>query len=280
MTIKQMMRKIIIMLKDMGGDINAFTSSRCIKDKDQVYTRNRGNHTALYLAIEKGDVLAVEALLECGADPDLLNSDNYNAFGFLPERNDPLVHEEAATTMIELLLRYGTKLSTPSVDFRASPLASVVRSGPIKGMDILYLAVVDPATKCGGLNAFAWMMAADERREWTGSSITRDQDMAAVFEKHFSPLSIVNADHDGGTLLHHAAYGVRLGCVRAILSKIRDPNIINVTRNQHSQEFTADTNSILRYHTPYGTALDLVYIRQLQIINTMERNSRELSGEM
>lgn len=279
MTAKQMMRRVITMLKDMGGDINAVTSSRCIKDKDQAYSRNRGNHTPLYLAIEKGDVLAVEALLECGADPNLLNSGGYNAFGLLPTRNDPLVNEEAAATMIELLLRYGTKLSTPSVDFRASPLTSVVRCGSIKGMDMIYQAGADPGTQCGGLNAFAWMMAADERKEWTGSSITRDLDMAAVFGKHFPPLSIVNADHDGGTLLHHAAYGVRLGCVRAMLSKIRDPGIINITRIHHSQEFTADTNSILRYHTPYGTALDLVYIRQLQIINTMARNSRELSDE-
>lgn len=279
MTAKQTMRKIIIMLKDMGGDINAFTSSRCIKDKDQAYSRNRGNHTPLHLAIEKGDVLAVEALLECGADPNLSNSDKHSAFGLLPERNDPLVHEEAATTIIELLIKYDTKLSTPSEDFRATPLANVVRSGSIKGMDILYQAGADPATQCGGLNAFAWMMAADERRKWTGSSIIHDLDMAAVFEKHFPPSSIVNADHNGGTLLHHAAYGVRLGCVRAILFKIRDPYIIRIARKPHSQEFTADTNSMLRYHTPLGTALDLVYIRQLQIIYTMERNSRELSGE-
>lgn len=77
------------------------------------------------LAVRKGDLHAVVALLQCGADSSIKNDQGITALGMLPERKDPVVKTENLHLTAQILLDNG---AGPIANFpgRRTPLAAAV----------------------------------------------------------------------------------------------------------------------------------------------------------
>lgn len=281
--VKEKMKRIVNALKKMGGDIDAFTSKLSALD-DDFHTRPRGNHTPLYLATEKGDVTAVEVLLDCGANPNVPNSLNACALSFLPEYQSPWQNPDTTMSLMNMFLKHNVKLSVEdsSCHYNRSALGAVVRSSSIETLDLMYVTGVDASSTCGSLNAFAWMMSNtawnifDLQASWE----TRDRAFTAIFTKYFSNrLADLHIDDYGGTMLHYAAYAGYAGCIAAILRQMLEQGADISARREKPPSRIADRNkNTHQASVDHGTPMDLVYIRKQRWLHTSQRPSRRYSG--
>ncbi|KAG8529914.1 uncharacterized protein KY384_005395 [Bacidia gigantensis] len=130
-------KRTIMALQAIGGDID-----RESKPSDE-YLRYRGyvgSLTPLMLAVMKADVIAVRAILSCGANPDLNNSLGYNTLCVLPGGGDPEVSSGNIAPTVKVLLEHGAKPNIPSPFRGLSPLASAIGSLSIPAVTLLLQA--------------------------------------------------------------------------------------------------------------------------------------------
>ena len=146
-------RQTIEALRVLGGQIDVLTRSM---DYPELIYNRWGNLTPLMLAVRKGDLDAVVALLQCGADPNIRNDQGITALGLLPESQDPVVKSENLPLIVQILLDNG---ASPVNDLpsRSTPLKAAVYSS-LDAVELLLAAGALPTEHILGLNAVAVLL--------------------------------------------------------------------------------------------------------------------------
>ena len=205
-------RHTVEALLAMGGQIDALTKSA---DYSTLADHPNGNMTPLILAVRRGDLDAVIALLQCGANPNIRNDQGMTALALLPEGGDPTVRPGTLPLIAQILLRYGAR---PVHDFSSSttPLAAAVNSSP-DVFHMLLAAGAQPTESRHGLNVVAMLLSSYRIKERTLNGSTDstlvEHQIKSIIKKYVLPCfpaahpgMLEQVDEQGGTLLHYAAY--------------------------------------------------------------------------
>ncbi|KAK5147870.1 hypothetical protein LTR32_000747 [Rachicladosporium monterosium] len=261
--VKDRMIKTIKELQIMRGDINKLTSAPPLSGRSGV-----AGLTPLMIALTNSDHIAVEALLECGADPNIENADGRTALTLLPE--GLWLGEESFLRVVEMLIRFGADVNHVSRDYM-TPLVAVIKAKCIAAFHLLVDAGGDLTSSPDGLNIIArWMWISSYWRTLEMPRSTSDSSIAAATAQEDEIVGILRAldlkkspwassmDKDRGNLLHYAAYSGLVTCVRLLIEAELDINRVRKMHFERSDGRPASYNEIPVLHMPEGTPLDVV----------------------
>jgi len=150
--VRERLIKTIKVLQFMGGDINQLTNTLA-----RPALRGHSGLSPLQIAVTKSDCEAVAALLECGADPNMVNRDGRSPLSLLAHVDDPCVTPNSLLTIVGLLLKYGSKVNRKSLDER-TPLGAAIAAGSMPSILALIDAGADPSCAESGMNIIAGLM--------------------------------------------------------------------------------------------------------------------------
>ena len=274
-------------LQALGGDINRMT-----KAPGQNSRFNAGSLTPLMLAVTKADVMAVDALLSCGADPNIENNLGHNALCLLPEALDPEISSSNISPTVNMLLGYGAKANVPSPINDWSPLVSAIHSRSLAAVASVLQAGADSTVGFMGLGVLADLIANYEilfdvrkSERWAQTWEASDRKVAQLIRIH-----VLNKDEDaqkwrvlnsvddiGGTLLHYAASSGLAHVVQCLLDAKVD---VNKFRRKGPLYYSGLINSSVRFARA-GTALDVAKSQRRHIQSMGGRNERDwrIEGE-
>ncbi|KAK5695726.1 hypothetical protein LTR17_024450 [Elasticomyces elasticus] len=256
--VKGRMIKTIKELQLMGGDIDRLTSaSSASPDRIGV-----AGLTPLMIAVTKMDHTAVEALLECGADPNITNADGRTALTLLP--GDLRLGMESFVRTVELLIRFGADTNHKSLDRLGirTPLVAVTMAKCTPAFRLLADAGADLTFAPEGVNVVAQLMwrckyhdglTSPQKNISGASSKDQEDDVAKLLEMlnlKEDPWAS-SMDVDGSTLLHYAVYSGLSTCIVILIEAGFDVNRI---RRSHSDQ----RKGYLDCKMPEGTTLDIV----------------------
>ncbi|KAK0816765.1 hypothetical protein LTS02_005799 [Friedmanniomyces endolithicus] len=274
--VKDRMIKTIKELQIMRGDINKLTSAPPLSGRSGV-----AGLTPLMIALTNSDHIAVEALLECGADPNIANADGRTALTLLPE--GLWLGEESFRRVVELLIRFGADVNHVSRDYM-TPLVAVIKAKCIAAFHLLVDAGGDLTSSPDGLNIIArWMWISSYWRTLEMPRSTSDSSIAAATAQEDEIVGILRAldlkrspwasymDKDGGNLLHYAAYSGLVTCVRLLIEAELDINRVRKMHFERSSRRPASYNEIPALHMPEGTPLDVVEERHGKFLASSRR---------
>ena len=268
-------------LQALEGDINRMTKA---SEQNPRINDRPGNLTPLMLAVTKTDVIAVDALLSCGADPNIENNLGHNALCVLPEDGDPEVSPSKISPTVNMLLRYGAKPNVPSPFDDWSPLVSAIHSGSLAAVASVLQAGADSTVRYMGLGLIACLIAkynieqsVRPSKSWTQTWEASDRKVAQLIQIHVlskdddaQKSRVLNsADDIGGTLLHYAASSGLAHVVQCLLDAKVDVNKFRKQGPQHDSRI----NSIVRFANA-GTALDLATSKRRYRESMGRRNER------
>ncbi|KAK1064663.1 hypothetical protein LTR74_008515 [Friedmanniomyces endolithicus] len=274
--VKERMTKTIKELLLMRGDINKLTSAPSWSGRSGV-----AGLTPLMIAVTKSDHIAVEALLDCGANTNIVNSDGRTALKLLSE--DLRLGEESVTRIVELLIRFGADVNHDSRDYM-TPLVAAIQTKCMPAFHLLVDAGADLTSAPDGLSLIArWMWISSYWRALEMSRSTSDSSIAAATAQEAKLVDILRAldlkqdpwtsamDKDGGTLLHYAAYSGLVTCVRLLIEAELDINGVRKMHFERSDGRPASYNEIAVLHKPEGTPLDVVEERHGKFLASSRR---------
>jgi ankyrin repeat protein len=101
--------------------------------------------------VTKSDCEAVAALLECGADPNMVNSDGRSPLTLLAHVNDPCATPNSLSNIVGLLLKYSVEVNHKNLD-NVTPLGVAIASGSMPSVRALIDAGADPSCAESGVN--------------------------------------------------------------------------------------------------------------------------------
>ena len=225
-------RQTIEVLQAMGGQVDVLTKSL---DYTTLVFNRWGNMTPLMLAVRKGDLHAIVALLQCGADPNIRNDQGITALGMFPESKDPEVKAENLPLIAQILLDNG---ASPVIHFpsRRTPLAAAVYSS-LDVVDMLLAAGGRPTEHVLGLNVIAMLLdlyCILDTIPWHNRAYLSsvEHQVKYIIQKHVlscfpaaHPGMLEQVDEQGGTLLHYAAYAGFLSVVKVLLEAGAKPSV-------------------------------------------------------
>ncbi|KAL9117634.1 MAG: hypothetical protein Q9187_005829 [Circinaria calcarea] len=298
-------RQTIEALQAMGGQIDILT--KCL-DYTKFPRDNRGGFTPLMLAVRKGDLDAVVALLQCGADPNIRNDQGLTALAQLPQSLDPVVKPERLPLIAQVLLDNGAR---PVHDFlsRETPLAAAAYSS-LDVVDILLGAGAQPTEHILGLNVIAVLVRQHRildvmSRNDRAHSIFFEYQIKSIIQKHVlssfpvtHPGMLEQVDEEGGTLLHYVAYAGFPSVVDVLLKCGVKPNVFREDADQSKMNRKHRLKANTKYKTPrdkmlynnylwcynssarsmtFGTPLDCALYMRLKIERNMEIKEWDIS---
>ena len=274
-------RRTVKALQALEGDINRMTKA---SEQNPRLNDRPGNLTPLMLAVTKADVMAVDALLSCGADPNIENNLGHNALCVLPEDDDLEVSPSNISPTVNMLLKYGAKPNVPSPFDDWSPLVSAIHSGSLAAVASVLQAGADSTVRYRALGVLACLIAkynieqyVRRSENWFQTWEASDRKVAQIIRIHVlskdddAQISRVlnNADDFGSTLLHYAARSGLAHVVQCLLDAKVD---VNKFRRQCPRD-DSRINSIARFANA-GTALDLATSRRRYRESTGRRNEK------
>lgn len=270
-------------LQAMGGQIDRLTRP---DNKDQRKGDRPGTLTPLMLAVTHCDLDAVEALLFCGANPNITNNLGLTSLAVLPEADDPLIKSNNLLPVVRALLNHGA-MPVYNHQHRLSPLQSAAYSGSLKIVDVLLSSGADPCEKLDGMNTLAMILAKENihlqfRLGRTREEIAdKQQQLCNLIQKYilsrFSPDHpeiLEEVDKQNGTLLHYAVSSGLLPVVVALLKAGVNPNIY---REPIDEASCKDYNSHARYLIE-GTPLDILLYQRMRVLKSQERRDSNVSN--
>ena len=271
-------RRTVEAMQALGGDIDRATrpSEQNLRKGDRP-----GSLTPLMLAVRKADVAVVDALLSCGADPNIENNLGFNALCLLPADLDPEICPSNVSPVVDSLLRYGARPNVPSPFNDFSPLASAIESGSLAAVASVLQAGADFTGKHKQMGVLAYLMGVwnielfirppqRSREEWEAS----DEKIAQLIityvlnENMTQRLQVLNnMDNAGGTLLHYAARSGLLSVVDCLLRAKLDTHKIR----QQPPPQDHGIHEMARF-LGAGTPVELVNSRHLKLLETSGRH--------
>ena len=256
--VKESLIKTIRVLQSMGGDINQLTNTPARPALSGV-----SGLSPLHIAVTKSDCEAVAALLECGAEPNLVNRDGRSPLTLLGNDKDPSVAPNSLPTIIDLLIEYGANVNQRSSD-DVTPLGAAVASDCMSSVHALIKAGADPGTFESGLNVIAQLM--HQSTTWSRLDVSSTEFQATVEAREHDIMKVLNGvmrclnsrwisqvDRDNGNLLHYASRAGLVACVKMLITKLD----INCIRKSHLTKASDPQYSTTASLMPNGTPLDL-----------------------
>jgi ankyrin repeat protein len=259
--VKERLIKTIKVLQSMGGDINQLTNTPA-----RPALRGVSGLSPLQIAVTKSDCEAVAALLECGADPNMVNRDGRSPLTLLAHVDDPCVTPNSLPNIVGLLLKYSPKVNHKSLD-DVTPLGAAIASGSMPSVQALIDAGADPSSAESGVNIIAELMhqSSYQRRlqppsvKSQAEAEAREQDIVRILKwlDLGSPKSlwVSKVDKDNGSLLHYASRAGLVDCVTVLINADLD---INCIRKLHFVGAKPPSYSGTAGFMPAGTPLDIV----------------------
>ncbi|MCJ1351739.1 MAG: hypothetical protein MMC33_001723 [Icmadophila ericetorum] len=259
--VKERLIKTIKVLQSMGGDINQLTNTPA-----RPALRGVSGLSPLQIAVTKSDYEAIAALLECGADLNVVNRDERSPLTLLAHINDPCVTPNSLPNIVSLLLKYNCKVNHKSLD-DVTPLGAAIASGSLPSVQGLIDAGADPSCAESGVNIIAKLMHQSSylhclqppSAKSQAEAEAQEQDIVRIFKRLDlgSPKSLwmSNVDKDNGSLLHYASRAGLVDCVSVLINADLD---INCIRNLHFVGEKPPSYSGTAGFMPAGTPLDIV----------------------
>ncbi|KAK5731511.1 hypothetical protein LTR17_011309 [Elasticomyces elasticus] len=262
----------------MGGDINQLTHRPIRPARKGV-----SGLTPLMIAVTKADNLVVDALLNCGADPNVTNLDGHTALSLLP---DGFCDGSSLLAIVKMLLARGANVNHRSSD-HITPLGAAAKSGHISVMRELVHAGADLNCPSTGISPIAYTIlysAYSERLQspWPGMSRADAEAREAEIVEMLKELAdrdnawTKDVDRDHRTLLHHAAAAGLTKCVKLLLAEFgADPD----SYCEHNRDASSRTYESWGRAMGSGTPLDLV-VRNKQEFREHGRGRMSTQGEL
>lgn len=266
-------------LQAMGGQIDRLTRSH---NNNQGTGDRPGTLTPLMLAVTRSDLDAVEALLFCGADPNITNNLGLTSLALLPSAGDPRIKFNSLLPVVRALLDHGA-MPVYNHQHVLSPLQSAAYSGSLKIVDVLLSLGADPCEKLDGMDTLAMILADEDIHHRFLGGRTREeiadrqQQLCNLIQKYilsrFSPDHseiLEGVDKQNGTLLHYAVTSGLLPVAVALLKAGANPNIYREPIDEAScKDYNSSARSLIE-----GTPLDnLLYGRMLLLKRQQRRDS-------
>ncbi|KAH0565039.1 hypothetical protein GP486_001565 [Trichoglossum hirsutum] len=265
-------------LQKMGFDINQLTRPSTTNPSG---ISGLNGLSPLMLAVANCDLEVVDVLLECGADPNLTNSDGYSALMLLPYSGFHCSPPGYRQGIVKSLLNHNAK-----VDLLASSgMTALIRaaySTDVTVVNLLLEAGAQISDRWDGLNVLAVLTnycgclgkLQNSSFETIESCQRRDSELLAVFQRwvfqgaNGDQLEVMeHVDRDDSSLLH---YAVAAGLVLCVDGLVQAGANVNAVRRLHTHKSNMQYNSIARYMSE-GTPLDIAKKETARII----RNSGE-----
>ncbi|KAH6668205.1 hypothetical protein B0J14DRAFT_641808 [Halenospora varia] len=260
---RESVSRIVQVLKEMGGDINALTKAAPHNERKN---DRPGPLTPLMLAVRAIDLDTVASLLEHGSDANTKNDRGYNALTQLPEGNDPNLCYEDLPAIVELLLKHGSQITAKDPFKGSTPLACAKECGSLEVMRLLLEAGADATEKSRKLGVISWWVGSltvhAQVLSWARKPRWRQRDARmteiltqSVFSRDKDEVHRVlnNVDEFGGGLLHYAVASRQPAVVQAVLAAGAD---VRACRKQIDQPRDFTMNSAA-YSIGSGTPLDV-----------------------
>jgi ankyrin repeat protein len=277
--------RVIQVLKEMGGDINALTkpSPHNIRKNDRP-----GSLTPLMLAVRAIDLDTVTSLLEHGSNVNNRNELGYNVLSQLPEGNDFKLCFDDLPAIVELLLKYRSQVTAKNPFLGFTPFASAIECKNLDVMRLLLEAGADPTEKNGKLGVMSWWVGSLDVLKymslWTKKRLWRQRDakMAEVltqyvFSRHVDEVHRVLNDVDeyGSSLLHYAVASGQPTVVQAVLAAGAD---VGAYRKEikSSRDFSMNSAASIGVS---GSPLDVCLHMKEECLANSKRGQANISPE-
>jgi ankyrin repeat protein len=279
--VKERMTQTIRELESMGGDIDRLTFIPASPGRGRV-----SGLTPLMIATTKSDHTAVEALLECGANANVVNADGRMALTLLPEHTR--LGEESFVRIVELLVRSGADINNESPD-HVTPLTAVTSAYCWAAFRLLISSGADITSAPHGLNVvarFMWVSSYDSilelKRATLGASITTQEEELLSLLKSLNMEEgpwLSSMDRDGGTLLHYAAHSGLCSCVRFLIDAKLEINCVRERHFRLQDGRPSAYSDIPALRMEEGTPLDVVERRCKKFLDNFSKGSPETLSE-
>lgn len=283
LTRKGAIRNTVQALQAMGGQIDRLTG---LDNKNERYWDHPGTLTPLMLAVTRCDLDAVEALLFCGADPNIINNLGLTSLAVLPEALDPLIESNNLLPVVRALLDHGA-MPVYNHQHVLSPLQSAAVSGSLEIVDVLLSLGADPCEKSDGMDTLAMILEKEDihhqfSNERTREEITdRQQQLCNLIQKYilsrFSPDHseiLEGVDKQNGTLLHYAVKSGLLPVVVALLKAGANPNIYRESIDEAScKDYNSSARTLIE-----GTPLDILLYGRMGLLKSQQRRDSYVSN--
>ncbi len=250
-------------LQLLGGDIDQMTNTPLRPARLGV-----AGLTPLMIAVTKSDYTAVEALLTCGANPDVVNKDGRSALTLLPD--NPSMGLDSILRIVSLLLKHGANVNHKSLD-EMTPLGAAVAVDHLPTIRLLIRAGADLSCASHGVNIVTQLMynrsyrrVLERPRSMSQAEAkAQEDDIASILREVDVSRNVwmSQVDKDNGNMLHYAASSGLVDCVKLLLRAGLDVNCI---RKLHftSAKYQPPNYSSIAIYMPQGTPLDVVEEQQ------------------
>lgn len=280
LTRKGAILKTVQALQAMGGQIDRLTlRGNTLQQRCEL----PGTLTPLMLAVTRCDLDAVETLLLCGADPNIINNLGLTSLAVLPEELDPLIKFNNLLPIVRALLDHRA-MPTYNHQHSISPLRSAAYSGSLKIVDMLLSFGADPSEKGIGITTLANILGKANLLTQIHSKIMhkdiadKQQQLCNLVQDYVLsrfppdyPEIFEEVDMQHGTLLHYAASSGLLPVVVALLKAGANPNIYRRLR-------TSEDNLSYWEYSSEGTSLDVLLHERMMVLRSQERRKHDIAN--